>query len=83
MTAHTVIPHRDGIADHAAPADDGSPVDPAAVAQYTATLLPAVLWLLGVYVFDGGVPMPLQGAIGLAVTGMCSALVALVRRTAH
>jgi len=83
MIRHIVVEQRPNVADHAAPADDGSPVDPAAVAQYTATLLPAVLWLLGVYVFDGGVPMPLQGAVGLAVTGLCTALVALVRRTAH
>jgi hypothetical protein len=75
---YTVTPHELGVADHAAPATRAT-VDPAAVAQYSATLLPAVLWLLGVYVFDGGVPMPLQGAVGLLVTALCTALVRWVR----
>jgi hypothetical protein len=72
MTAHDVIPQRPDHADHAAPAT--SP-DPAAVARYAAALLPAVLWLLGMYVFDGGVPLQLQGAIALAVTGLCTLVV--------
>jgi len=80
MTAHEVIPQRAGVADHAAP-DDGRRVDPAAVAQYSATALPAVLYLIGTYLYDGGtVPGPLQGVIGLAVTGLCTVLVRRLRR---
>lgn len=78
---HTVSPQRPDVADHAAPADS-RPVDPAAVAQYSATLLPGVLYLLGTYVFDGAaVPGALQGTIGLAVTAMCTLLVGWARRT--
>jgi len=76
MTRHTVVEQRDDVADHAAPS---SPVDPTAVAQYASALLPAVLWLLGVYVFDGAVPVQLQGAIGLAVTALSTGLVRFVR----
>lgn len=62
----------DGVPDHAAPA---VPVEPkvkaatAAGASSAAVLLPFVLWLLGVYVFPDGVPVPVQGLVGLVVTG--------------
>lgn len=80
MTApYTVTPHELGVADHAAP-ESGGTVDAVAVAQYSATLLPAVLYLLGTYAFDGAVPGPLQGGVGLAVTALCTLLVRLVRR---
>ncbi len=85
MSRHAVVAQRPGTADHAAPDDpvpdpaDRSGADPAAVAQYTATLLPGVLWLLGVHVFDGTVPAPLQGAVGLLLTGACTLAVGWAR----
>lgn len=74
---HTVSPQRPDVADHAAPS---TPVDPTAVGQYASALLPAVLWLLGVYVFDGVVPLQLQGLVGLVVTALSTALVRRARR---
>ena len=41
-------------------------------ASASALLLPAVLWALGVYLFDGEVPLPLQSLIGVAVSGLCT-----------
>lgn len=79
-TTYTVAGQTPGLPDHAAPPDEQRRVDASAVAQYAATLLPGVLYLLGTYVFDGTVPMPLQGAISLAVTGTCSLLVRWARR---
>jgi hypothetical protein len=77
--SHTVSPQRPDVPDHAAPR---TAVDAAAVAQYVSTLLPGVLWLLGMYVFDGGtVPGPLQPTIALAVTALCTLLVRWARRT--
>ena len=78
-----MITQTDGVADHAAPEDDVDvtrSTTPANVTAAVATLLPAVLWLLGVYVFDGDVPMQLQGAIGLLLTGLCTTVVGLARR---
>lgn len=79
---HTVIPQTPGHADHGAPdpTDDRPPVDAAAVAQYASTLLPGVLWALGMFVFDGTVPAPLQGTIGLVVTAVCTLVVRAARR---
>jgi hypothetical protein len=74
---HTVSPQRPGAADHAAP---DHTVDAAAVAQYASTLLPAVLWGLATYVFDGPVPVQLNGAVALAVTAGCTVLVGYLRR---
>ena len=74
---HAVIPQQPDHADHAAPADPGA-VEPkvraatAASASSAATLLPFVLWLLSVYVFDGQVPLPVQGMVGLVITGACT-----------
>lgn len=84
-TSHTVITQRHGIADHAAADDtDRSPADAAAAAaQYASTLLPGVLWGLGMFVFDGTVPAPLQGTIGLVVTGLCTVIVGQARRHAR
>lgn len=81
---HTVSPQRPDVADHAAPDDvvvERTPIDAAAVAQYSATMLPGVLYLLGVYVFDGVVPAPLHGLVGVAVTAGCTLLVRLARRS--
>jgi hypothetical protein len=41
-------------------------------ASASALVLPAVLWALGVYVFDGEVPLPLQSIIGVLVSGACT-----------
>jgi hypothetical protein len=81
MSRHAVVPQRPDVADHAAPDDDRPGPDPAAVAQYASTLLPGVLWVLGSYAFDGGaVPGPLQGTIGLLVTGLCTVVDGCARR---
>ncbi len=83
MSRHTVVAQRPGTADHAAPTDeqpDRSGADPAAVAQYASTLLPGVLWVLGTYAFDGAVPGPLHGAVGLLVTAVCTVAVGWARR---
>jgi hypothetical protein len=74
------MPHTIGTADHAAPADEQRSVDAAAVAQYASTLLPGALWALGMFVFDGTVPAPLQGTVGLVVTALCTVVVKLARR---
>ncbi len=74
---HLVTPHTPGQADHAA---DRRPVDAATVARYASALLPAVLWLLGVHVFDGEVPAALQGLVSLAVTALCTAVVGYTHR---
>ncbi len=77
MTA--LIPQVDGIADHAPPADPGA-VEPkvaaatAASASSAAVLLPFVLWALGTYAFHGDVPVPVQGMVGLVITGACTFL---------
>lgn len=76
--APRVIPHTRGVADHAAPTDDD--LTASRVASHVATLLPAVFWLLGVYVFDGAVPLALQGAIGLLLTGLVATVTHLARR---
>jgi hypothetical protein len=83
----TVIPQTDGVPDHAAPepltaaqfdAVTADVVEPkvraatAAGASSAATLLPFVLWLLATYVFPDGVPLPVQGVVGLLVTGACT-----------
>ncbi len=83
MTRHTVVAQRPGTADHAAPPEepaDHSGPDAAAVAQYASTLLPGVLWVLGTYAFDGAVPGPLHGAVGLIVTAACTVAVGWARR---
>jgi hypothetical protein len=77
---HTVSPQRPGAADHAAEPEPDRTVDAAAVAQYASTLLPAVLWGLATYVFDGPVPVQLNGAVALLVTGGCTVLVGVLRR---
>jgi hypothetical protein len=77
---HTLTPQIPDVPDHAAP-DDSRTVDAAAVAQYTATLLPGALYLLGTYVFGGAVPMPLQGSVGLVVTALCTLAVRYARRS--
>lgn len=41
-------------------------------ASASSLLLPAVLWALGVYVFGGEVPLPLQSLVGVLVTGACT-----------
>jgi hypothetical protein len=46
----------------------------AAGAGAAGVVLPAVLWLLGAYVFPGGVPVQLQALVGLVVTGVCTFL---------
>jgi hypothetical protein len=82
-TTHPVVPQRPNVADHAAPDDaDRDRADrSAAVAQYASTLLPGVLWALGMLVFDGGtVPAQLQGSVGLAVTALCTIVVGVARR---
>jgi hypothetical protein len=61
------------VADHAAPADPAA-IEPkvqaaTAAASSSAILLPFVLWLLGAYLFRGEVPLPVQGFVGLVVTG--------------
>jgi hypothetical protein len=74
---YLVTPQTPDVADHAAPDDvaDGRTVEPkvraatAAGASSAATLLPFVLWLLATYVFHGEVPLPVQGAVGLVITG--------------
>lgn len=84
MSRHAVVPQRPDVADHAAPdvADERPGTDPAAVAQYASTLLPGVLWVLGTHVFEGGaVPGPLQGTIGLLLTGVCTLVVGWARRS--
>jgi hypothetical protein len=54
------------------------PVEPKVKAATAAggtaagVLVPFVLWLLSVYVFGGDVPLPVQGAVGLAVTAVCT-----------
>lgn len=54
------------------------PVEPkvkaatAAGASSAAVLVPFVLWLLAAYVFGGDVPLPVQGVVGLLVTGACT-----------
>jgi hypothetical protein len=54
-----------------AAADDVEPKVKAATiaSSATAAVLPFVLWLLAVYVFDGEVPLPVQGVVGSVVTG--------------
>jgi hypothetical protein len=81
-TTHSVAPQRPNVADHAAPVDDAQERADraAAVAQYASTLLPGVLWGLGMFVFDGTVPAPLQGTVGLIVTGLCTVVVGYARR---
>lgn len=82
-TPHTVVAQLPDVADHAAPVDDAREraERQAAIAQYTSTLLPGALWALGMFVFDGGaVPAPLQGTIGLVVTGLCTLVVGYSRR---
>jgi hypothetical protein len=41
-------------------------------ATAAATLVPFVLWLLSAYVFDGDVPLPVQGLVVTVVTGGCT-----------
>lgn len=84
-TTHPVVPQRPDVADHAAPVDSAQERADraAAVAQYASTLLPGVLWGLGMFVFDGTVPAPLQGTVGLLVTGLCTAVVGWARRPAR
>jgi hypothetical protein len=71
----TITPQIDGVADHA---DLSRAVEPKVRAatlaggSSAATLLPFVLWLLSVYVFHGDVPLPVQGAAGLLITGACT-----------
>jgi hypothetical protein len=71
------VPHLIGVADHAAPATPAA-IEPkvtaatAASAGSAATILPFVLWLLATYLFHGDVPLPVQGVVGLAVTGACT-----------
>jgi hypothetical protein len=54
------------------------PVEPkvraatAAGASSAAVLVPFVLWLLGTYLFRGDVPLPVQGFVGLVITGGCT-----------
>jgi len=75
-----MIPQTDGVPDHAAPDDalDASAVEPKVRAATlagggsAATILPFVLWLLATYVFEGDVPLPVQGFVGLVVTGGCT-----------
>lgn len=66
------MPQIDGVADHQAPAEaaDPSSVEPKVkAATAAATVAAFVLWVLGAYVFDGVVPLPVQGLVGLVVTG--------------
>lgn len=45
----------------------------ATAATQATTLLPAVLWALGAWLFDDGqVPVALQGAIGFGLTIVCT-----------
>lgn len=57
-----------------ADADDVEPKVKAATAASAATaaVLPFVLWLLQAYLFDGEVPLPVQGFVGFVVTGACT-----------
>ena len=64
-----------------APIDPGPvryPVEPkvkaatAAGSTAAGVLVPFVLWLLAAYVFAGDVPLPVQGVVGLVVTGACT-----------
>ena len=75
---HFVQPQTDGVADHRSPAEvavDPTVIEPkvraatAAASAAAGVLLPFVLWLLAVYVFDGPVPWQVEGAVGLVVTG--------------
>ena len=75
-----VVPQRMGHADHADPNDVDDDVTAGDVARHAATLLPAVLWLLGVYVFGGAVPVELQGAVGLLITALCTVVARLAAR---
>lgn len=43
----------------------------AAGATAAGVLVPFVLWLLAAYVFHGEVPLPVEGFVGLLVTGAC------------
>jgi hypothetical protein len=78
MTRHAIVEQRPDVADHAAPMTSAEQA--AAVAQYASTLLPGALWALGMFVFDGTVPAPLQGTVGLAVTALCTVVVGYARR---
>jgi hypothetical protein len=76
---YLVTPQTPDVADHAAPdVADGRTVEPKVRAatlaggSSAATLLPFVLWLLATYVFHGEVPLPVQGAVGLIITGGCT-----------
>lgn len=73
-----MILQTDGVADHAPRYIDPTAIEPkvraatAAGASSAATLLPFVLWLLSAHVFHGDVPLPVQGFVGLLVTGACT-----------
>jgi hypothetical protein len=43
-----------------------------AASAAVAAVLPFVLWLLATYVFDGEVPLPVQGFVGFVVSGACT-----------
>jgi hypothetical protein len=75
------VPNTPGLADHAAPIEAvveavaASTIEPkvtaatAASAGSAAVVLPFVLWLLATYAFHGDVPLPVQGIVGLLVSG--------------
>lgn len=75
------MPNTPGVADHAAPLEAiveavaSSVIEPkvtaatAASAGSAAVVLPFVLWLLSADLFHGAVPLPVQGVVGLLVSG--------------